>query len=718
MARTTNELRPCTLLCAFIGIVLMALALWLQLEAFLDHRARDFLRASEVSTFDTIGTCVEAPSEDQLKGSGFEDNNKCVEAIDENTNTNEKAEKMARVLEASVHALYSVSSTSPVTIIVANAVVDASADTRVINYKTAYQALQAVANSADLKTSCDEIYTGSAAQYDKDYKPPEGHSPHTKLNVKCDDENTPSDDAADDSGITLDNDKQELLYNHCVRQFGYGTSGLDDDVYHMPIVGKDPGIDFVGDFYKKPDGFDDKDTTDATKARVYVGRRFGFYAWALIPMLLASSFLFGDAVIFFLSDLTYEQRIDSMASTKNDPNSASALRDLQTKAATINAARIKRFFLGVLLVLISTFFYGLFLAGPLGIVDSTMPRPECYQGIESDDWMINLRGEKGTVNGWKSDYPAQVRDLLALVFQWIVLILIPLSSTRFGDFFNACCASVSGDNGGGGGDGAEGAQNILTDGQTDSGVIAPVGWKYKMLMRTYLPLLMIASIFIILGQSIAAANFGFAWSEAVVGTRTHGEGDKKGQLYYVDGDVQTLGKVAFDQVLGFVCMILVIGLVTGAVLQKYSFIGTSFLNFIMYVFWILIVLGFLLPLLVFAEIVSSLDYNDVSECERVDNWVCSVRQGFVLTGLIIFIGVIVLVTLANVLRKAYKTMRTPQESGTATRTGTKRKWTGPWSLWGNGRFFGARANLNHEPFDPAEFYRYAEHRPLVLSFKA
>ena len=325
--------------------VLCAFAIYFQIMALAKWRADDLFTATRVTDFTTLGSCVEVITSDQISA-GLSDSG-C-----EGSGTDEELTgslgNLRNTLAVSVHGLYYAYAVAGVTnwqlkevaTSVISSTINPNGDTvgLGVNFTAAKGALEQVAESS-VPTSCDTIYsphvpsdvTGDptanafyksliAGRKDKDDSDDtRGDWPLADIAVDC--EGATQTAALNQVDLDALTAAQKLeLYAHCLAQFQFAASGTDPwaGTYGIPLVGVEPGPTGMA-WYPMADGFNRTHNVDYnTKARMYLGMRFGYAVWAYIPMLIASCYLCADAVVFFMAEATLPDVLNEVQTISQD----------------------------------------------------------------------------------------------------------------------------------------------------------------------------------------------------------------------------------------------------------------------------------------------------------------------------------------------------------------------------------------------------------------
>ena len=322
--------------------------------------------------------------------------------------------------------------------------------------------------------------------------------------------------------MAIDLQTKLLLYAHCVAQHRYVASGLYIP-YHgsfgLPAVGQKAGPASDALHVYTVDGHDVNNlgSNYTLRARLYQGQRFGYSTWAYVPMILASTFLCADALVFFLAEAALPFAISGARAYTTD--NLVFRRNSLILAATKRSSRVKRLIFGFVLVLVSIIFWALYALVPFNaLYENRMPRPYCEKnadgiGDKSEKWTwpvmdLGYRGNKG---GWKSDWDASAYEFCTVILQVVILFLLPLTTTGCFDVCNKVRSRKSAGN----------SELTPTGTQTDAGTV-PNSSRYRFHMAVSIPLLAVAAFFMILGQSISGARFGARTpAHARARTRTH-----------------------------------------------------------------------------------------------------------------------------------------------------------------------------------------------------
>ena len=643
-----------TIVAAAASAALCAFAIYFNVMALVKYRTDDFLTATSTKDFTTLGTCVEFITNDQLKGAGYDKSD--IECNDANKDS------LRNTLAVSVHgiyyAYYAAGVTSHTMQHVAETVLSTALNKEVVafgvNFSVAYDALQLVSEQAvPTAGGCESIYGLTKAdlaaaeinymnelrggRLDDDGKD-QPMWPSTKIPIVCNEETgdkattntiTVFDDATLTPVIPLADAHKRKLYAHCVVQFEYASSGTPfphAGTFGVPLPGEPVGPAWF--FYPNPDGFNS--TTDSsTKARIFLGQRFGFSVWAYIPMLLATCYLCADAVVFFLAEATLPDiLLETQAVSKSQ---LAMVRDSLVLTATSVSSRRKRFAIGLTCVLVSYLFYGVFVVWPWGFIESRLPRPICEAG-EPD----HVYAYTGTTGGWKSDWDVQWYELATLATQLLVLFLLPLTTTSL---FEICNRGTSN---------AEG--RAITAGISDTAAFVSNKAQYRRLMGTFFWGLLGGSLVMIAGQAVSGARFGMAWAEGVIGKVTHTDAD--GVVSPAFNEV-TLSEQVYDQTIATVATTIVVGLVLGAALQRHLISGVGCFSAALFFAWAALIIIFALPLLVYASVRSLFNPDEANkDCAAfpdsgydISKGACEARFWTFLAGGGVLFGTILLITV-------------------------------------------------------------------------
>ena len=449
----------------------------------------------------------------------------------------------------------------------------------------------------------------------------------------------PLGNEAEDTVLT--DEAKKYMYAHCVAQFQFASVGTSawEGTYGIPLPGIEPGP--FARWYPNPDGFNGTSSYNM-RARMYLGQRFGFSVWAYVPMFLALCFLLGDAIVFFLAEALMPFVLAEQYAFAS--NNLDNIRDSLVIAATTRSSRRRRLAIGYLAVIVAILFYALFIALPWGFFYTSLPRPICEKTDNSADPSITALGTtpdhgtpqifwKGTKGGWKADWDATWYDLAALSVMLFVLILLPLTTSSFTRNLN------------------KGVNND-TGGRTTVAQIAAAAKyvtnerQYRRLQTIFFPIMALGILITIVGQSISGARFGMAWAEGVVAQ----EVDHDGNLIF---DEVKLSEQVYDQTVATLALVVAMGLVFAVVMQRHLVNGVGCFAAGLFAGWVILVLLFCLPLLIYAASRSLFSESAASkDCasfprssHEFENDLCVSRFWTLLVGGGIFLGTVIVITV-------------------------------------------------------------------------
>lgn len=659
------------IIAAAISSVLCAFAIYFQIMALAKWRADDLFTATRVTDFTTFGSCVEVITGDQIS-SGVDDSDCSGTNGPDITGT---LSDLRNTLAVSVHGLYyayqiagsaSDSRLHDVVKSVVSSTVNTDGDTvgLGINFTAASDALTAAAD-ASVPTSCDTIYTktwadvsGNAAALsyykaliagkkdpdDSDDK--RGTWPLADISVDC-----PSNDYATaqtsmsgtqvDITVALSADATLRLYSHCLAQFQFASSGTYPwaGTFGIPLVGVEPGPTSLA-WYPMAEGFNRTHNVDYnTKARMYLGMRFGYSVWAYIPMLVASCYLCADAVVFFLAEATLPDVLNEVHAISK--TRLSMVQDSLVMAATSRTSRQKRFAYALLAVITSWLAYLAFIGLPWGFIYTTMGRPVCEAGKPDH---LNTWGYMGTTGGWKSDWDATWYELAILAIQLFVLILESIVTNPICKTCNDC--SIGGNKQSG---------RVIQGGLVDDAKLVQNATKIRRLYRVFIWPLAIGSVTMLFGQAVSGARFGMAWAEGIVGQKMYTD-EATGVTAPAFNPV-LLSEMVYDQTIATVAITVVIGLTVGAALQRHLINGVGCFSATLFFAWLALVVVFALPLLVYANLRSVFNQDKANvDCAAFPSsgydfsrGACEARWWTFLTGGIVLFATLLLMTVFGLI---------------------------------------------------------------------
>jgi hypothetical protein len=446
---------------------------------------------------------------------------------------------------------------------------------------------------------------------------------------------------ADAEDTVLTAEAIKYMYAHCVAQFQFASVGTQawEGTYGIPLPGIEPGP--FARWYPHPDGFNSTSSYNM-RARMYLGQRFGYSIWAYVPMFLALCFLLGDSVVFFLAESLMPFVLAEQYAFAS--NNLDNIRDSLVIAATTRSSRRRRLAIGYLAVIVAILFYALFIAMPWGFFYTSLPRPICEKTDNSADPTITALGTvpdhgtpqifwKGTKGGWKADWDATWYDLAALAVMLFVLILLPLTTSSFTRNMNK---SVNND----------------TGGRTTVAQIAAAAKyvtnerQYRRLQTIFFPIMALGILITIVGQSISGARFGMAWAEGVVAQEVDGDGN----LVF---DEVKLSEQVYDQTVATLALVVAMGLVFAVVMQRHLVNGVGCFAAGLFAGWVVLVLLFCLPLMIYAASRSLFSESAASkDCasfprssHEFENDLCVSRFWTLLVGGGIFLGTVIVITI-------------------------------------------------------------------------
>ena len=461
--------------------------------------------------------------------------------------------------------------------------------------------------------------------------------------------------------MAIDTQTKLLLYAHCVAQFRYASSGIHIPYrgsFGMPSVGQKPGPASDALHVYEVDGSDVNSlgSNYTMKARLYQGQRFGYSVWAYVPMILASTFLCADALVFFVAEAALPFAISGARAYTTD--SLIFRRNSLIMAATKRSSRVKRLIFGFVLVLVSILFWALYCLVPFNaLYENRMPRPFCEKdadgiGDESDKWTRDIMdlGFRGNKGGWKSDWDASAYEFCTIIFQVVILFLLPLTTTGCFDFCNKVRSRRSAGN-----------TEVIPTGSSTQAAAVPNSSRYRFHMAVFIPLLAIAAFFMILGQSVSGARFGYAWAEGVVGKEKMGDGTKK-------YNERLLAEEVYNQTVATICLCIALGLVIGTAMQRYLIAYVGCFGAFFFFGWVALLVLCFIPFLVIAAIRSVIPEDADDDCDThfgggkddTAHGICIFRNwSFIVAGIVIIIllGIITLYGAREALSELFRARR-------------------------------------------------------------
>jgi hypothetical protein len=652
-----------------LSAVLCAFAIYFQIMALAKWRADDLFVATRVTDFTTLGTCVEVITSDQISA-GLSDNGCEGSGADEELTGS--LGNLRNTLAVSVHGLYYAYVAAgangadvnwqlkEVATSVISSTINPNGDTVGwgVNFTSAKGALEQVAASK-VPTSCDTIYSHEpsdvigdptanafyksliAGKKDKDDSDDtRGVWPLAEIAVDCEGATRTSALNQVDLEALTAAEKLEL-YAHCLAQFQFAASGTDPwaGTFGIPLVGVEPGPSGLS-WYPMAEGFNRTQNVDYnTKARMYLGMRFGYAVWAYMPMLIASCYLCADAVVFFMAEATLPDVLAEVQTISQDR--LSMVQDSLVMAATSATSRKKRFAFALLAVVTSFLAYLFFVILPWGFVYTSMGRPVCEAG-EPDH--VNTWGYLGTTGGWKADWDATWYELAILVIQVFVLLIEGIVTNPLCKSCNELAI---------GGDKRSGRS--VDAGIIDQAKFVTNSTKIRRLYRVFIWPLLLGGVVMIVGQAISGARFGMAWAEGIVGQKMHT--DAITGITAPAFNPVLLSEMVYDQTIATLAITIVIGLVIGAAVQRHLINGIGCFSATLFFAWLALVIVFALPLLVYANVRSVFNQDKANEdCAAFPSsgydfskGACEARWWTFITGGILLFATIVLMTVFGLI---------------------------------------------------------------------
>lgn len=662
--------RVVTLAASLGSVWLTSISLAFLVTSVVQFRAEDFFNASATKDYTTLGTCVGTLTHDQL--SALDYNNHDIDCKKDTDQGNRF--KLLNTLAVSVHGVYYAYHTESARLDPGDHIrtVLSSMVTHVLgkqtefyptpetvvppglNFSTVFKTLSVVAELA-IPVSCDEIYGITfdsiesnpllVAYIDNiregrldDDKKIKSTWPLVNFETNCQNEDpsegvdyVPAPNTHPEDPLTAA--QKAYMHAHCTAQFQFASVGnrWQGGTGGVPIPGITAGPYFYP--YAQADGFNHT-SSYTTRARMYVGQRFGLSIWAYVPMFLATCFLLADSLVFFLAEalmpIIIADQVNYQTSTLN------GMRDSLVTSATSKSSRQKRLAIGATAVAVSITFYAIFIAAPWGFFYSSLPRPICevlpdgtgakaHHNVPDIGWM-------GTDGGWKSDYDATWYDLAALFIQIFVLFLLPITTTgAFMPCNNILSKSTTGRN--------------IDSGMATKLQLVHNSAKYRFTQQVLVAPMVVGILIALVGQSISGARFGMAWAEGVVAQERTAEGEP---LF----DEVQLSEDVYDQTIATLALVVSCGLVFAVALQRHLINGVGCFSTGLFVAWVVLVTVFALPLMFYAASRSIfVEHKANEDCSafprdshETENNLCIARFWTLLVGGGLFVGAILVMT--------------------------------------------------------------------------
>jgi len=515
-----------TVVTAAVSLVLSAFCIWFIFSAYHDFRSKDFKLVSEGAITPT--TCVEAPTDAQLKAAKYDSVGSCP-----------NVGELANLLAVSVHAMYAANSASAytgeakkafdATVLAVQGVTDAYKITR----EGAYAALSAIGALA--KFDCETIYGETT----------EGAVPvPVAPPVVCDADVPASNDAPTAAPVA------NTLYTHCAMQFGYGRAYPTSGTLGIPKFGQEAKPVIL------PVIATNSTTSWENRARILVGTRFGYSSVFYVVAMLATAFFFMDSTILLLAELT---RVDAyFAQNAITQGSGRSMREgMMTMLATFKAKRNLRWAISILLIMLEVLLWVLLVGVPWNFAMG-LPRPVCEQG-KASHWTTPWF--ETTDSGWKLDWDAFVLDIMIIVSHVVIAVAVPIAGLAKR----------------GGGSASAGSRDRTGGVQVEGYTGVAVG---SLRSSWWFAALSLGGLIFYVGQAIAAFRFGVAWADGVAADK-HIE--------------SVVGSMLASHVDAILYLSLTIGLGLGSVVGRWMLAGLSCTSFTIFLIWVLITLGGLIP---------------------------------------------------------------------------------------------------------------------------
>jgi len=660
----------------------MSIALTYIILSLASYRAEDFLTASATKDFTTLGTCVGSLTDKQLKTLQYDESSPdCTDSLTEGIKAN-----LIASLSVSVHGAYYTYHGTPaarldpgdhLAVVLGAMVNHVLGKSEVfyptglnqingVNFSQGYAALNLVSQQK-IPVSCDEIYGRTFAEITADAdltkfikdiresrldddKNIKSTWPLVDIVANCN--GRPTTEGVEVAPFPNENiytaltaNQIKYMHAHCTAQFQFASVGTTQNIFSPTGTGgiPYPGIK-AGPFflpYLNADGFNSTSSYNM-KARMYLGQRFGLSVWAYIPMILATCFLLGDAIVFMATELTMPYAIADQGNFEG--SRINKVRDSLVLLATSKSSRQKRLAIGITAVFFSFLFYFVFIVLPWGFVYTVMPRPICEEsaapgtlgstGIAPDHNAMWAEWWQGSMGGWKSDWDATYYDLVVLILQLSVLLVLPFTTFGYGkEWNNFINPETQAD---------RNTQNIVAEQITE----VQNNKKYMEQQYYFIPPIIAGVAIMIIGQSVSGARFGMAWAEGVVAQETDADG------ILVFNEV-ALSKTVYDQTVATAMIAASCGLLFSAILQRHLIGGVGCYSSLIFFLWVGLVVLFAAPILYFASERSILSEDASSEdcaafprsSHEFSNDLCVSRFWTFLVGFILFAVGIGIITL-------------------------------------------------------------------------
>jgi hypothetical protein len=599
-----------------VGFVLCIVIFWIEGSIFVSRRASDFRDASTGKLLvanDDSGHCV-SYAKPSLVEEHYVDAKRYVTypfglpfgygGVDVKCSDDISRKALAKLLATSVHAVqYTAIQAGAGASHALEQARDAAglAALGSVGRTNWTNALEALLNLDKPPKTCEEIYPGAT-------EVTLIATPLHSVEIACYDVNPTS--------YTHDADQ---LYTHCKQQFQFARYLAEYEPWSFGwlrrATGGSLGIPVYGhvtkpalDAWSDPPGWN-KTTTPEHRAQILVGMRFGWSIFATVPVIILTSLLCLDCILFLIVELTLEERIKGGADAVDAMGGGerNMMYSMLVIYATGNATRRERFvfaFFGWVCVVI---FRAVYLWAPFNF-GRILPRPKCNTG-----------------GGWETDEGTASLEWTTMWLLLLVIILLPLSKTRW-FAINYTAAYAAPDN--------------------DFNLSIVAGARRT---RKFVALASLGIFVILAGQAYAAILFGEGWTEAVTSPPRDG-------ARYTDAD--NWADAVYTKAVGAYSIAGTGGAVIAAITGRWLFSGRSFCSCLTLFLWLLLALGALLPVLLTDDLSLDRDkHNDACVDAFPDDEdreeACESRYWASIIGLLILVVPLGLMFLYCLFRNAF-----------------------------------------------------------------
>ena len=176
-----------------------------------------------------------------------------------------------------------------------------------------------------------------------------------------------------------------------------------------------------------------------------------------------------------------------------------------------------------------------------------------------------------------------------------MLVLLPFSTA---DVFARCNKGRTPEN-------EDETEDETKDETKDLPRMVEVHPRIRYFMRVLLVGLVVGTIVMVSGQAVSGAGFGMAWADGIM--------EEEQQQQAPVFDAVTLSSQIYDQTIATLMVTVVLGLTLGAAVQRHLLNGVGCASTFLFFGWVLLILVFFLPLLIYASVRSIFNENEANK---------------------------------------------------------------------------------------------------------